>query len=301
MTVHGIHKFLKLIMLALCFPLVANGQSIQPIDEGIRQFSSDLIKAFNSGQGDQVASMFLKDGELIDEQGTVHSGRDEIKELLQGFFAKFPGSTMLIETESIRRAGPVVIDDGTRIITDANGVSSLIRYSAVMVPTEQGWRIASIRDFPEETLPTSGEMLQSLSWLIGVWVNEGVDGKVEIYYRWSDDKNFILGDFVLFRDGQETGRSSQRIGWDPLLAKPRSWLFDSDGGFSHAIWTEIESGWLVKSSATLPDGQTGSATLSIRPESDNRFILGGFDRVVGSQVEDDFEIIVVKRPETTGK
>lgn len=279
------------------------GQEVQnsDVEESVRQFSAELLKAFNSGELDQVVAMFTENGELIDEQGTVHSGRAEIKMLLEGFFERFPGSTMAVESESVRQAGSVIIDDGVRVITDANGVSSILRYTAVLVKTEVGWKIASLRDFPEESVPTSGELLEPLSWLIGEWVNEGSDGKVQISYRWSDDKNFILGDFVFFRDGQESGKSSQRIAWDPLLAKPRSWLFDSDGGFAEATWTEIESGWVIKSSAVMPDGQTGSATLQMSPESDSRFVLSGRDRVVGNELEEDYEIVVVKRPQVGSK
>jgi uncharacterized protein (TIGR02246 family) len=269
------------------------------VEQGVRQLTGQLTEAFDQGKAEPIVALFLETGELIDEQGTVHAGHVQIKELLDGFFAKFPGSTMSIESEAIRQVGPVVIDDGSRIITDATGVSSVLRYTAVMVQTEQGWRIASIRDFPEETVPTAGELLQPLAWLVGEWVNEGADGRVQITYRWSEDENYIMGEFTMMRDGQPVGKSTQRIGWDALLGQPRSWVFDSDGGFSQAIWTETESGWVVKSTATLPDGRTGSATLRLQPESDSRFRLSGVDRIVGSQVEDDYELMVVRRPQTT--
>ncbi len=42
-------------------------------------------------------------------------------------------------------------------------------------------------------------------------------------------------------------KSSQRLGWDPVQQKIRSWTFDADGGFSEGYWTPTENGWIVKS------------------------------------------------------
>jgi uncharacterized protein (TIGR02246 family) len=262
----------------------------------IRKVVSALVTSFNEGKPEGIAALFVEDGELIDEDGTVHQGRAEIGELLKGFFGKFPGAKMEIEAESVRKVGPIVIEDGTRFISDAKGSVAAIRYSAVMVNTPEGWKIASVRDFPDETLPTAGEMLQPLSWLIGEWVNEGADGRVKVSYRWSEDGNFILGEFELNREGALAGKSSQRIGWDPIQGNPRSWLFDSDGGFSEATWHEVEDGWLVRSSAVLPEGLTGSANLKVTPQSESRFMLAGTNRLVGGMLEDDYEITIVKKP-----
>ena len=267
----------------------------------IRAASEKMAVAFNAGKADEVAAMFLSKGEFIDEQGTVYQGQAEIQDLLAAFFTKFPGTQMKNEVESVRMVGPVAIEEGTRITTTKDGNAAKIRYISVLAKTDQGWRIASVRDFPDETLPSSGELLQPLEWLIGDWINEGADARVKIAYRWSDDKNFILGDISVSKNDQTLMKSSQRIGWDPLVGKARSWLFDSDGGFAEATWTQVEDTWVVQSSAVMPDGQTGSAILRIAPGQNGRFVMSGTNRLVGDVLEDDYEITVVKQPPAAGK
>ncbi len=274
---------------------------VDPSTAEISGVSEKLAAAFNGGKADEVAAMFLAKGELIDEKGTVYQGPAEVKDLLTAFFEKFPGTQMKDEIDSIRLVGPVAIQEGTRITTTKGGSAARIRYISVLAKTDEGWRIASVRDFPDESVPSPGELLQPLEWLIGDWINEGADARVKISYRWSEDKNFILGDISVTKNDQVVMKSSQRIGWDPLLGKARSWLFDSDGGFADATWTQVGDTWIVRSSAVMPDGQTGSANLTIAPGENGRFVMSGTNRIVGDSLEDDYEITVVKQPPTAGK
>ncbi len=251
----------------------ATTTSDEEIEKEVRALTDVLVTAFNEGKSDAIAGLFLPAGELIDDAGTVHQGPAEVKTLLDQFFQTFSGAKVQIEIESIRSVGPVVIQEGVRSTTRGE-VTSRIQFTCVLAKTNQGWRIASLRDFPEATLPTPGEQLQSLEWLVGEWVNEGADARVRISYQWSEDKNFLLGEFQIFDEGKVVGKSSQRIGWDPVLGKPRSWLFDSDGGFSEAVWTMLEDGrWILRSSAVLPDGMTASATLTITPSDTGRLFM----------------------------
>ena len=48
------------------------------------------VKAFNSGDAKALGELFMEQGELIDENGTVTSGRKAITALFQAFFEKFP-------------------------------------------------------------------------------------------------------------------------------------------------------------------------------------------------------------------
>jgi uncharacterized protein (TIGR02246 family) len=279
---------------------VAFGQDDPVVAEILRE-SEKLTAAFNAAKADEVAAMFLVNGELIDETGTVYQGQQDIKTLLTAFFAKFPGSQIKNEIESIRIVGPVAIQDGRRITAAKDGSTATIRYSAVHSKTDQGWRIASLRDFGDESSPTPGEYLQALAWLIGDWINEGADARVKITYRWSEDKNFILGDIYVTKSDQVVMKSSQRIGWDPLHGTPRSWTFDSDGGFAEAFWTQVDDTWLIRTSAVMPDGLTGSAILKITNGEKGRYVMTGSNRIIGNVMEEDYEITVVRQPPTAGK
>ncbi|MGD9723995.1 MAG: SgcJ/EcaC family oxidoreductase [Pirellulales bacterium] len=268
----------------------------------VRKSAEQAVRVFNAGQADKLASMFLPKGELIDEEGTVYQGPQEIKDLLTAFFKQFPGAKLALDIESVRLVGPVAIDEGTRTMTTSDGaVQSKFRYIAVWAKTDKGWQLASFRDFADDTTPTAEENLQSLAWLVGDWINEGADGKVAISYRWSDDKNFLLGEFQIDSAEDTPRKSSQRIGWDPAAGRIRSWLFDSDGGFAEGTWTVVDDGVVIKSSSVNPDGTTATATMNIYAKDKDHYTIEGTDRIVGDTLEDDFEITVTRRPPAAGK
>jgi uncharacterized protein (TIGR02246 family) len=268
----------------------------------VRASADKLVKSFNAGNAAEVAGMFLPKGEIIDEEGNVYHGATEITELLQAFFKQFPGAKLAQDIESVRLVGPVAIDEGTRTMTAGDGADKArFRYIAIWAKSERGWQVASFRDFADDPEPTPHDHLQPLAWLVGDWLNEGADGKVAISYQWSEDKNFLLGEFHMTSHEGTPRKSTQRIGWDPSLGRIRSWLFDSDGGFAEGSWTVAPDHIVIKSSSVNPDGATATATMNIMPKDHDHFSIKGTDRVVGDNLEVDFEITVSRRPPVPGK
>lgn len=257
-----------------------------------------IIAAFQSGQAAQVASAFAPTGEWISEEGVIYQGRAELESVLGQFFQKFPKATLAIETESIRQVAPqVLIEEGTRQITVEDGSSrARLRYVAVRTQVDGKWLIASLREVNDDPLPTAHDHLLALSWLVGEWVNEGSDANVKLTFRWSDDQNYLLGEYRIVTNGEESVTSSQRIGWDPHLQKIRSWLFETDGGYSQGIWTATEQGWTVQSQSVLPDGQTGSATLTLEPQDDKQFRFTAEQRIVGNSMEPPMTVTISRHP-----
>jgi uncharacterized protein (TIGR02246 family) len=246
--------------------------------------------------------MFLPNGELIDEAGVVYQGQKEIQALLAAFFKQYPGAKLALEIESVRLVGPVAIEEGTRTMTTADGEErSRFRYIGVWAKTDRGWQLASFRDFADDPAPTPHDNLEPLAWLVGDWINEGADGKVEVNFRWSEDKNFLLGDFNFQSADGVPRKSTQRLGWDPSTGKIRSWLFDSDGGFAEGTWAVLEDAIVIHSASVNPDGATASATMTIVQSDDDHFTISGSDRIVGGVREPDFELTVSRRPPQAGK
>jgi hypothetical protein len=136
---------------------------------------------------------------------------------------------------------------------------------------------------------------------VGDWVDENAQAAISIACRWADNQNFLLADFVAKVEGKPVMESQQRIGWDPLAKNLRSWVFDSDGGFGEGRWTQINGVWIIKSTAVLPDGVTGSATIYIEPAGHDRFLMKGFERILGDSIEPDFEAVVVRKPPQPSK
>jgi uncharacterized protein (TIGR02246 family) len=293
---------------------------------------------FNEGKAAELAAHFLPDGELIDDEGNLYRGRDELQDLFERFFATFPGAKLSLHVDSLRMIGPrLAIEEGTRVVTvdqravNASGpadgnvitaaattnvpggdaapaaaadttpaytkpVEARLRYVCVWSKPEDKWQVASVREFADDPPPTPHELLQPLAWLVGDWVSEGGDSVVRISYRWSDDGNFLLGDYKVTANGQTSMDSVQRIGWDPLRQQVRSWLFDSDGGYGEGEWTAFEDGYLIRSSAVMPDGSTGSANIEARKISDSQFVMTGTNRIVAGEPVEEFEIKVSKQP-----
>jgi hypothetical protein len=249
-----------------------------------------------------VAAHFHPQAEFSDEEGVTYQGRPAIQELFTKFFAKFPGVKVTLEVESIHVTGPVAVEEGVRTtITKDEKAGARVLYSALRTKVGNDWLIVSLGDTTDESGLTPHDLLEPLAFLVGDWVNEGSDAVVKISYRWSEDQNFLLGDFHVTRGGEVVMHSSQRIGWDPLAGKVRSWLFDSDGGYGEGHWTNVDESWVIKSTAVLPDGQTGSATVTMTSQGKDRYVLKGTDRFAGDERADDFEYVISRQPPKPAK
>ncbi|MGV3607293.1 MAG: DUF4440 domain-containing protein [Planctomycetaceae bacterium] len=269
------------------------------IEQEVKASIDQFTKLFNEGKAEELVKTFSAQGELIDEEGDIFQGHDALLGLFKTFFEKFPGAKLDLEVESLRLlGGSLAIEEGTRRVSSKDdSAKAQLKYVTIRTKTESGWKIASIREFSDDAPATPHERLQPLAWLVGEWVNEGADAVVKISYRWSEDKNFLLGEFqIQNKDSKAITKNSHRIGWDPVTQKVRSWLFDADGGFSEGSWTPVEEGWMVKSTSVIADGRTGSATLTWIPRDAEHFTIRGTDRIVGDDREADFEISVGKRP-----
>jgi uncharacterized protein (TIGR02246 family) len=267
-------------------------------DQAIRESTREFVEAFNAGKARDLAELFHPQGEYVDEEGNVYRGREEVGKLLGDFFAAFPEAEGTIEIASIRTLTPTLaIEEGSRSVTAANTQAPAFhRYLAVRVLSEGKWRYASYREYDDTPPPTAHDYLRPLAWLEGEWLSEGSEAAVKITYRWSEDGNFLLGEFEIRAAGEVVLKTSQRIGWDPVAGRVRSWLFDSDGGFGEGQWAQVEDAWVIKSVAVLPTGDSGSATITITPVGAHQFRMRGTDRIVGSERVPDFDVEVTRHP-----
>lgn len=260
-----------------------------------------MMEAFDAGNAEALAAMFAADGELIDEAGTVYSGRDEVAGLFTAFFEKFPGAMLAIEVIDSRPVGETLaIEEGLRQIVTPDGSAAQLQYTAIRARDGETWPIVSYREFADDPPLTPGEMLEPLEWLVGEWVDESPEGRTTISYDWSPDGNFLVGEYELSIEGRPVGTTAQRIGWDPVEGNIRSWTFDPDGGFSQGEWMPTDDGWLIRSEATMPDGATGVATVRIRVRDEDHFSVESSDRIIAGIPEPDFTLVIARKPPAPG-
>jgi len=266
--------------------------------EAVKKQEQATVEAFNKGDAAGLAKLFMEKGELVDENGNVYSGREQIEGVFKAFFERFPKANLQMEVTGVRTVGDsLAIEEGVRLITMPESDSAAqVRYVAVRDKVGADWPIATYSEFADDPPPTPAEMLSSVAFLVGDWIDESPEGRTTINYRWDDDGNYLVGDYTLSVAGMPESRSHQRIGWDPLEGCLRSWTFDSDGGFSTGEWVPTEAGWVVKSEATMPDGTTGSATVTITPTDADHFVVRSSDRIVGGVDEPEFEMTIARRP-----
>jgi len=276
---------------------VANVTGWPALETAIRAAAATTVEAFNAGDGARIAALFAAEGELIDEDGNIFSGRTEIGGLFGQFFERFPGSVLDMEVTTARPLGDdLAVEEGIRRITMPDGTAAQMVYTAVRMRQGDSWPIVSYREYADDPTPSPAEMLAAIDWLVGEWVDESPEARTSIQYDWSENKNFLVGQYELAIDGRPVGKTTQRIGWDPVAGTLRSWTFDPDGGFSEGLWLSTDDGWVIRSEATMPDGATGVATVTLRIRDADHFSIESRDRIIDGVAEPDFSLVIARKP-----
>src|SRR4051812_29992062 len=94
-------------------------------------------------------------------------------------------------------------------------------------------------------------------------------------------RNFLIRSFTVKRLGKPVMTVTQRIGWDPLARRFRSWEFDSEGGFGEGTWSRDGDRWVVKHTGVRPEGTTASATNILSRQRPDLVHWVSTDRVLG--------------------
>lgn len=266
-------------------------------EAAIRANVAAFIRAYNVGDARSVAALFTPDGFIIDKEGNTSTGRAEIEKTFAAIFAAAPQKRLEVFVDSIRFMGPdLALEVGSTKETSAPGETpDHDRYTVLHVKRRGKWQMAMARD-AEGQLPTSHERLVPLAWLIGDWVDDGGNVVVSSTCRWSKDKNFLLQEFRLQVKGRAALHVSQRIGWDPLHKRIKSWVFDSEGGFGESVWSRNGEAWIIRATGVRPDGTTASATNTLMPAGIDGYVWRSTDRVVGDEVTSPIEVRVVRKP-----
>ncbi len=270
-----------------------------PDEVAIRLTGETYIKAFCDADAKAVAAHFTSDAEYVDEDGTVYQGREEIEGAMTALFKQTRECEIEIDIDSIRFISPgVAIEDGTTTITvsDDDEIEIILSgYTAIHVKSNGQWLTASVREQAPKNRRQHRTKLQQLSWLQGDWVDEGDDTLVTFSCKTVDGGNFLLREFRIHIEGQEAMNGTQRIGWDPLSGKLKSWVFDSEGGYSEGFWHRDNESWVLKLSGVTADGEPASSTTIYTLVNDDTMTWQSVDHEIGGVERPDSDPVTIVR------
>ena len=155
---------------------------------------------------------------------------------------------------AIEDAASEVIHPAAEALPPSHG-----RFTAMWVRQGGKWRLASLREARIEP-PTTAAQLPDLDWMAGEWAAQNEQTTVEVSAAWNSTRTFLLREMRVLSQGRVAFSVVQRIGWDPLARRIKSWNFDSDGGYGDGIWTKAGNSWIVQATGVRRDGGQTSST-----------------------------------------
>ncbi|MFC4992594.1 YybH family protein [Rubritalea tangerina] len=264
----------------------------------LKSAAERYVKAFNEKDAKGVAALFAENGEILLQEDVKIAGRDGIEQHYARVFDSHPEAKVGLEATSVRFVTPrLVVEEGAvHFTTGADEVSTHL-YIAILALQEDGeWKIVQSRN-KEVTESESFDRLGDIEGLVGDWVaSVGGNGKFSMKFRWEPSGAWMIGKGRYASPDTEPVTMTVRIGWNPAVEKIVSWSFDSEGGFSKAVWTEGEGKWLLKAQGVNGQGESTSSTQTIEVLGSESVLWSFSSRVIGDAMEDDRAIKLVKSP-----
>jgi uncharacterized protein (TIGR02246 family) len=268
----------------------------QAIVAGVEAFG----KLYSAANAEGLAELFIDDASIIDPDGNETRGKAAVAEMYATAFQQSPGLKVQPKVEEVRfLTSDVVRVNGESQLSSATGDATDVNRGSVLLVRRDGkWKIAEIR---ESTAPpadvTPYERLQALEWMVGDWVDESDNNRVQSSVRWADNQSYLVRTYKVEMQGEKGSSGTMFIGWDPQSGQIKSWLFDSNGGHGEALWTRTgDKEWVAKAQGVLHDGRPTSATQIHTIINKDSVKTSSIDRIIGGQVAPDIvDVVMVRR------
>jgi uncharacterized protein (TIGR02246 family) len=258
-----------------------------------RALLNDLVAAFNKGDAKALAALWSTKGEYQGTTTPAIRGREAIEKAYTDFFAKNKGTTLEYKSESSRALGEAMaVEEGTFTRKDESGKVIAFCDASLFLSREKGkWVIALLR----ETGRDPNVSLDSIKFLLGDWTATIEDSVVTTNYSFDENNTFIHGKYRVTQKGKVVRSGLQIIGKDAGDNIIRSWVFDSDGGFSSGVWKKDDNGWIIETDGTTNDGYSTSATNVLTIKDADTFIKQATNRWFDGERQPAGEPIKVTR------
>jgi len=275
---------------------VAEAPALSPEQKAIADQANAFIAAYNKADVKALAGMFTEDADWVDDQGNVLAGRDAIIARYQDIFQLAKGRTLDIDVASVRPlTADVMLETGTATVTEASGRNAVSSYTAVHVKKGDSWLISQCTETGSPLAGSAARRLSELEWLVGSWADneEGVDAKSTI--EWAANNNFLMWTYTVQGAQERESSGTEIIGWDPVLGKIRSWVFEADGSFSEKVWMQDGPRWLLQSRTVLPDGGQCTEEQTLTYVNKDTFSWSSASRQVDGEALPNIDTVTVIR------
>ncbi len=287
-----------IVLMLLTFVARVHAEDVDaPARAAIQKTAEAFVEAFHNADAKAVAAFWTPDGDYTDQTGRALKGRQAIEDEFKQFFAENKGLKVRIEVGSLQFPAPdVAVEDGVSSVMTPDGAPpSRARYTNILVKKDDKWMLSSVREAPYEPPNNSGH-LRPLAWVIGEWVDDATEGHIgHVLFEWSPDQNFILSLRAVEVKDAMLDSGSQRIGWDPVIKKIRSWNFETDGGFGESTWTQDGNKWIIKTSSVLRSGAQMLATNIVTRIDADTITWQATEQLLNGQPLPDSNVIKMKR------
>ncbi len=246
-------------------------------EAGIKKITAEYAKAFNAADAKAAAALWTDEGEYVGADDETVTGRAAIEKSLAELFKEHPKATVDVRVESVRLIGRGTASAEGVVRLTLPGTDPVIesRYSALHVLEDGVWHAASVREWVPD--PATEVTPQHLEWLVGDWTAKGEGGELKLTYAWDENKVFINGKYTITKDGKTVSSGTQVIGRNPAGGL-RSWMFDSSGTTSDAVWVRDDKRWINDATGVLPDGTEISSVNVLIPLGTDSFTWQTTDR-----------------------
>lgn len=270
-----------------------------PEDNAIRAAVQSYVAAFNQGDAKALAALWSPEAVYMNPiTGQEVIGRTEIEKQFAGIFTEMKGAKLEVQTDSVQLVSPnVAIERGTAKVTGAEQSPEPSEYTAVYVKRDGQWLLDRVTEEDVVTPMSHYEQLKELEWMIGTWVDQDEQSRIETVCQWTKNRNFMTRSFVVSVQDRIDMAGMQIIGWDPAAKQIRSWVFDSDGAFGEGVWNKQGNRWYIQSTGILPDGGKSSSTNIMTCLDDNTFTWQSINCEAGGELLPNVdEVVVVRQP-----
>lgn len=266
----------------------------------IRKCVAAYVQAFNSHDAKLLAESWSPEAVYINRiTGEEVVGRKAIAEQFAAIFKAQGDLKIDVAVESIRLLSPnVAVEHGTAKLLVAKEEPDEVQYTAVYVKHEGKWLLDRVTDKAPEFVSSHYDQLKALEWMVGNWLDQDENVRIETTCHWSKNQNYLIRSFTVSANENINLNMSgmQIIGWDAAEKSIRSWSFDSDGGFAEATWNRTGDRWFIRNKGVLADGRKASMVNVIKLVDENSFTWQTIERTSGGEILPNIsEVLIVRQ------